>query len=72
MPLTLATCVAVPRGAWANAQKTRVRLLGGPQRLGLTVIMEVCKTNFHTVMQLQYKVCALMAYRGRGKEHIVS
>lgn len=69
MSLTVATCVTVPWGGWANT-KTQIRLLGEPQwRLWLTVVMEVCKMNFHTVM-LPRKVCTLTTSVGRGKEHI--
>ena len=48
MFLTLATCMAVPWGAWTTVQKTPTRLLGGPQWwLGLTDCGSLCDELSH-------------------------
>lgn len=52
--------------------KTQFRRFGEAQlRLRLMLILDICKINFHTVMLLQCKVCALMVSIGGEKVHFL-
>lgn len=65
--------ITVTYSAWENTEKHDLGGLGEAQwRLRLTITLDVCKMNFHTVMLLQCKVCTVMVSIGGGKKHFFS